>query len=249
VSDILRPPWAGPWISSSPIPEVPERAPLHLQAWVRLPNSWIEERGLTRFAWARGSGADNIAALMALMVIAHFANQETGAARLTWADICDYASLSRAKLSKGLDILAEQGLVHRRLDGRSQIQLANYNPERDWAKLPARGLYTKQRTIRAFKDFTLRSRAEMNALKIYLLMASRRDRKANAANLSYDKITLYAGIHHTHIRTAVSLLAAQNLIHVSSQPSALNEYGVSNQYRLAHLDTTRHEGTIGRHSL
>lgn len=248
MSDILRPPWAGPW-DPSLISEAPEREALHMQAWVRLPTAWIEDKGLTKFVWGRGSGADNIAALMALMVVAHFASQETGAARLTWTDICDRTTLSRAKLARGLDILAEHGLLHRGLDGRSRFQLANYNPDRDWAKLPARGMYTKQGVVRAFKDFKLRSRAELDALKIFLLMASRRDRKVNAANLSYEKISLYSGIHHTNIRTGVSLLAGQNLIHVSSQPSALNEYGVSNQYRLAHIDPSRHEGTIGRQSL
>jgi hypothetical protein len=158
-------------------------------------------------------------------------------------------SLSRAKLAKGLDILSAENLVVRGSDGRSRFQLANFNPDRNWAKFPARGLYNKQGVVRAFKDFKLRSRAELDALKIYFLLAARRDRKINAANLSYEKISLYCGVHHTHIRTAISLLAGQNLVHVSSQPSAQTEYGVSNQYRLAHIDTTRHEGTIGRHSL
>jgi hypothetical protein len=81
VSDILPwPPWAGPPL---PPPEETERPVLHLQSWVRLPSVWIEERGLTKFAWARGTGGDNIAALMALAVIAHHADQEAGACRLT----------------------------------------------------------------------------------------------------------------------------------------------------------------------
>ena len=68
-------------------------------------------------------------------------------------------------------------------------------------------------------------------------------------SLLSEKICLYSGIHHNHIRTAVSLLAGQNLVHVSSQPSTLNEFATANQYRLAHLDTTRHAGTIGRRGL
>jgi hypothetical protein len=248
MNEFLWPAWAGP----RPEPAVPEpldRDVLSLDLWVRLPNGWIEDKHLTKFAWARGSGADNVAALMALIAIAHLADQETGAARITWTDICDRTTLSRAKLGKGLDILQGHGLVHRALDGRSRFQLGNYNPEKGWVKIPARKLYNKQGVIRAFQDFKLRSRVELDALKILLLMASRRDRKTNAANLSYEKIALYTGIHQTLIRTAVSLLAAQNLLHVSSQPSAVNEYGISNQYRLAHIDTTYHEGTIGRRSL
>lgn len=244
MSDILQA-LAGP-VGPPTAPETPEREALHLQAWVRLPTGWIEDKGLINLAWARGSGADNIAALMALIVIAHLADQETGAARMTWTDICDRTTLSRAKLSKGLDILAGLNVVHRGLDGRSRFQLANYTPERNWAKIPARGLYTKQGVVRSFKDFKLRSRSELDALKIFLLMASRRDRKANAAILSYEKISLYTGIHHTHIRTAISLLAGQNMIHVSSQPSALSEYGVSNKYRLTHIEPTYHDGTAGR---
>jgi hypothetical protein len=238
------PPWAQPGSGIEP-----ERELSHLQAWVRLPTAWIEARGLLDFVWARGAGSDNIAALMTLAVIAHHANQETGSVRLTWDDLCDRTFLSRAKLSKGLDRLSGQKIILRKPDGRSRFQLVNFNPERDWAKFPARGLYTKQGVLRAFKDFKLRSRAELDALKLYFLFAARRDRKSNVANLSYEKIWFYSGVHPNFIRTAVSLLAGQALVHVSSQPSSLNDHGTSNQYRLTHIDPTRHPGTIGRHSL
>lgn len=235
-----RGPWAGP-----PDDHLVKVLPT-LQTWVRLPSAWIGEKGLYQFEWARGTGSDNIAALMALMVIAHHAEQETGKVRLTWEELCDRTSLSRAKISKGLDILSERGLISRGRDGRSRFQLANFNPAEGWAMLPSRGLYTRQGVVRAFNDFKLRSRAELDALKLYLLFAARRDRKLNAAVISYEKIWFYSGVHPNHIRTAISLLASQGLVHVSLQVSSQSEHGTANLYRLAHLETTRHLGTIGR---
>ena len=52
-----------------------------VREWVRLPSTWIEAGGLREFRWRPG-GADNVAALLALSVIAHNAD-DTGTARAT----------------------------------------------------------------------------------------------------------------------------------------------------------------------
>ena len=216
-----------------------------LKPWVKLPNGWIEDRGLREFRWAHGEGSDNVAALMRLTVISHHMDDETGVARLTYDLLCDMTSLSRAKMSAGLDVLTERGQVERELEGRSSYRLVGYNPAMGWAQFPADGLYDDG-TITAFRQLNLRLPVELDALKLYFLFASRRDRKTNMAKISYEKIEEYCGVAHNSIRRAISFLAAHGLVHIDHVPSATSEYGVASAYRLAHLNTRQHMGTRGR---
>jgi hypothetical protein len=220
----------------------------NLLPWVRFPSARIADGLLTTLTWSDG-GADAIAALMAFIVIAHHAHQESGSARLTWTQLSDATSLSRAKLGAGLFILSEFFLIERGTEGRSTFRLSDFNPQQGWAMLPARGLYGPSGSVTAFRDFTLRGKAELDALKVYLVLAARRTRNINATLLSYDKIHLYAGVHPTHIRRALSVLAATNLVHISTMPSEINQFGIANMYRLAHLEPRQHPGTVGRLSM
>ena len=188
----------------------------NLPPWVKLPSQWIEEGGLDAFRWAQAKGADNLAALMGLTVISHNVDPNSAIARLTYDELCDRTTLSRAKLSAGLNILSECKLIEREPLGRSSYRLANYNP------------------------------AEFDALKLYFLFASRRDRKTNMAKISYEKIEAYSGIDRNKIRRALSVLAANALVHIEMVPSKVSENGVAYAYRLAHLNTRRHMGTWGR---
>jgi hypothetical protein len=216
-----------------------------LMPWVKLPSRWIEREGLREFRWVRGEGSDNLAALMALAAICHQANDETGTVRLTYDSLCEATTLSRSKLSAGLNILVERGQLERGTDGRSSFRLAEYDPKSGWAQFPAAGLY-RDGIIYAFKHLHLRQPAELHALKLYFLFASRRDRRTNVAMITYEKIEDYSGVGHNGIRRALSWLAVQGLVHVERVPSSISDDGVANAYRLAHLETRRHMGTSGR---
>jgi len=182
---------------------------------------------------------------MSLTVISHHADAETGIARLTYDELCRMTALSRAKLSGGLGVLAERGLIEREPDGRSSYWMAGYDPTEGWAKFPARGLY-RYGTIAAFDEVKLRLPAELDALKLYFLFASRRDRATNMAKITYDRIEDYSGVARNGIRRALSVLAAHGLIHIEHVPSAISENGLAYAYRLAHLEPYRHMGTICR---
>jgi hypothetical protein len=216
-----------------------------LPLWVKLPSRWIEERGLRDFRWTRGEGANNLAGLMSLAVIAHHADADTGVARLTYDDVSAIASLSRAKLSAGLSLLAERNLVEPGPGGRSHYRLVGYQPASGWAKFPAAALYSNG-VVAMFASFHLRLRSELDALKLYFLLASRRDRNTGLTRISYDKIEEYAGIPRPGIVNARSVLAAHGLVRIEFMPSTVSEKGVASAYRLAYLDSYRHMGTIGR---
>jgi hypothetical protein len=85
-----------------------------------------------------------------------------------------------------------------------------------------------------------------NALKLYFLFAARRGNDNNLANISYDRITDYTGIERGRIKSAISVLAAQDLDHVEHTKSFRSEFGIANAYRLAFIQPRVHMGTFGR---
>jgi predicted transcriptional regulator len=217
-----------------------------MQDWVRLPSLWIENGGLQKLQWTRSevSGSDNAAALMVLAPIAHVAADD-GTAICTYDSLTLATGLSRAKVASGLSVLADLGVIDREPTGRSTFQLTNFGNGHSWSKLPARSLYSDGR-IRAFQHFTLRSMAELHALKLYYLFARRRSTQTNMAHISYDKIMEYTDIERHRIKAAISVLLNAGLLHVERTESQFNERGTANAYRLAHLDTYRHFGTRRR---
>lgn len=216
--------------------------------WVRLPSNWVQQRGLKAFKWeARGAGANQIAALMVLTVVAHNADQETGEARLTYDDFCAHTELSRAKVARGIAIVEERQLIKRpEYQGQSTFQLVDFDRGAGWAKFPAKSMYSGKHRIAAFADFRLRKAVELDALKLFFLFAARRDNNTNRANISYPTIEEYTAVPVARIKSATSFLASHSLIYIDHVPSQANEHGVANAYRVAGIDPRRHMGTLGR---
>ena len=219
-----------------------------LMDWVKLPTAWIDSKELVGLRWTPEQGADNVAALMLLIVLAHRADRDSGAAHLTYDQFCDATALSRAKVSSGLKVLEAMGLMQRKPSGRSSFHLANYDPQGGWGKLPAKRLYARgSNQVSFFSELSLRKPVELHALKLYLLFVARRDNSTNLANISYDKIEDYTGIERGRIKSGLSLLAANSLVHVERLPTMGGiDYAVSNAYRLVQLETHTHMGTVGR---
>jgi hypothetical protein len=210
--------------------------------WVRLPNGWIEAKGLRSIRW-NDKGAENVAGLMLLVAIAHRVDQDYGGGRVTYDELQKASGLSRTLIASGLQVLTDAGRIERL--GKSGLALAEFEPAANYAKLPVRKLYDGEEII-PFQDFTLRNRIELDALKLYLLFASRRDRHANLTNLTYDKIDAYSGVDRQRIKRAIDLLVVRNLVRVDQRPSRVSELGISHGYRLAGLDDYVHAGTRGR---
>ncbi|MEO7470248.1 MAG: helix-turn-helix domain-containing protein [Sphingobium limneticum] len=222
-----------------------------MQSWVKLPTAWILDDGLKAFRWEAQRGGPEVAALMLLAIIGHHAEATTGIAKISYDDMTDAAGISRALVSRALDVLIERELIARAPGGRGTWGLVNYDPALGWAKLPARGLYGGA-TVRAFQNFTLRHRNELFAMKLYFLFAAFRDNVSNCASISYDRIVERTGVPRDGIKAAISTLIINGLLYVENSPSwdARAATGQSspiyNRYRLTHLDSYRHAGTSGR---
>ena len=216
-----------------------------LLPWVMMPNEWINDGRLKQFSWNRAEGSNNVAALMVLAPMLHHAERTSGLGRLTYDGLELAASLSRHKISAALSVLESREIIEREPQGRSTYQIVNYNPAFGWAKFPAFRLY-RDGTITFFEELNLRKRVELDALKLWYFLAARRDNDVNLAKATYDQIAEATGIARERIKSGMSLLAANGLIHVEHIPSRHSEYGVANAYRLPQIDASRHMGTVGR---
>ncbi|MDX0439140.1 hypothetical protein GOD34_29015 [Sinorhizobium medicae] len=210
--------------------------------WVRFPTEWIEQKRLHEFVWRQGEGGSQIAALINLIAIAHRTDEE-GIARMTYDQIEFVTGMSRATVAAGLDILEKQDLLIREPEGQSTYKLANFKLHEGWAKLPAKGLYDRG-ALGFAQNFGKRSKGELFALKLYLLFVSRRDRKLNLAMLNYTSITEYTGLQRHQIRQGLSVLTLNGLVHVERLASWESNIGKANAYRLTHIDSYRHRGTM-----
>ena len=216
-------------------------------SWVKLPVAWIRDYGLADFKWAKGGGGREAAALMVLAAIAHHAPD--GVAKVSYDTLTEKLGISRALVSAGLNILVSRGIIERG-SRQSTYVLANYTANANWAKLPAKALYGGG-VLQCFKTFKLRSKVELDALKLYFLFAALRDNDLNAAQVGYDKIEAWTGVRREGIAAAISLLVVSNLIRVenaisTSASTSKGEAVTFNRYRLAHLDSYNHAGTSGR---
>lgn len=222
---------------------------MSMRKWVKLPSAWMEEGGLSHFKWRAETGASQTAALMVLMSVAHRADLASGLARITYDELTIATGISRTKVSDGLDLLSDRKLVIREPLGRSTYQLANYGDGHVWAALPAKPLYDSSGAIPMFDDFHLRKAAELDALKIYLAFAARRDSALNVTRITYHQINDYTGVHLGRIKRALGILNINGLITVESYERRDGQPGAAHGYRLSHLFPSRHAGSTGRASL
>ncbi len=218
-----------------------------IRSWAKLPSMWIEANGLLELRWADGDGSANAAALMVLTAIAHAADSRAGSAILTYNDFEHKLGISRTKIAAGLSVLEELKLLTRD-ERRSVYQMVGFPEEKagGWAKFPVRRMLSTDGTIRPFKDFTLRKRTELDALKLFFLFVARRSSTTNLAHLSYESIQERSGIDQSKIKPALSLLATHEMVYAEPQPRMEGGIGVSHAYRIVGVDPTIHAGTTNR---
>jgi len=211
-----------------------------LMPWVKFPAHWIESKGLQAFAWAGDNRSAETSALMCLVVIAHQADRATGTAKVTYDEFQVITSLSREKISDGLQLLCKRQIITRP-QPNSVYELQGYHEDVGWCKLPYKEMYS-QNKISMFHNFHLRKSAELDALKLFLLIATRRDIRQNITNISYEKIEEYSKIPKPRIKAAISHLTNEGLVYAES--SASNDgTRFYHGYRLRGIDRYNHAGT------
>jgi hypothetical protein len=223
-----------------------------------MPSFWLRDQSsllLPAMRWTGPQKADQIAALMLYMVLVHHANDkpnaispEIGTCSMTYTQLSDVTGLSRAKVAGGLKVLLSLGVILAVGAGRNNVfKITNFENRGGWGKLPAKGVYSKDlRKVEAFHAFHLRTKNELNALKVYLMIVALREDATNFAKVGYAKLSSYTGIHRNELKSAISLLINLNLVQVDSGASDVNQYATVNMYRPCHLEAYKHRGTVGR---
>ncbi len=200
-----------------------------MKEWAKMPSFWIRDKDNFPFPgmkWSGSKKSDQIAALMVYIILVHHAEQATGLCSLTYTKLSDISGLSRAKISGGINILKQLGVIDLIGQGRNNIyKIENFEMHSGWAKLPAQGLYNSNyEKIPAFHKFHLRSKNELNAIKIYLLIVALRNNALNYTKIGYERISEYTGIHRNEIRSALSLLINLRLLQVDTEDSDINQF-------------------------
>ena len=106
--------------------------------------------------------------------------------------------------------------------------------------------FVPRRSDRNIREFNLRKPVELNAWKLYFLFVAARNNATNLAHIGYDKIFEHTGVATNKIRHSISVFATVGLVYIEHVPSKQGMFGISNAYRLIHLDSYRHMGTTGR---
>lgn len=210
--------------------------------WGRFPSDWVSERRLRKLLW-KTYGPQAIAALRVYLALAHRLIEDDGVVKASYDEIEVAANLARQSVANGLDVLEELDLVERAAVGKGTYRFLDYDPERGWAQVPSRPLYLNG-GFRPFKDWTMRKKAELDALKLYLFIAAGRDTDFNETFTTYEKMRKATGIPDERITTGLSFLTVSGMIHAIEKERA--GLGVSRSYRMVGLDTRRHPGTVGR---
>lgn len=186
----------------------------HRDNWRKLPTWWIEQENcLINFRWrSGGGGANEIAALMCLILLVHTSESADKDVRITFDEFMEVLSLSRAKVTEGLKILIKRELITS--PAKSMYHVTGMGDKRPWGKLPCKSMYSASGGfIPMFKGFKLRTKHELNALKLLMLICSRTSTQSGRAQIGVQKIQEWSGIPKNDVKRASSLLIANGLLH------------------------------------
>lgn len=227
-----------------------------VKAWCRAPSESVTD-ALLLLRWPRRgerSAAAETAALMvyiALILMSDMESEEVPTraipslglpagtmtqtlqiARASYDALQQATGLSRTSIAAGITRLIELQMIqalgsHQK---RHYLIVEKGNAAR-WFKLPCMPIVRNQ-AIFPFASFTLRSRHELNALKLYLYLAARRSNHLQYTAVTYEKIFERTGISEREIRKASSLLVTSGLMRGVEREvdTARKVYGANHYY-------------------
>lgn len=143
--------------------------------------------------------------------------------------LANATSLSRSLIRQGLVRLTELGLI-RPIGSAQKRQYVIQWSGSSWFKLPCRAI-VRTGEIVPFGHFTMRSKRELHAMKLYLYLASIRDRAKSYSTATYETIHARTLIPERDIRRAIShLINAGLLRNVARAEAAEDESWGPNRY-------------------
>ncbi|MET3135457.1 hypothetical protein AAKU55_005767 [Oxalobacteraceae bacterium GrIS 1.11] len=198
---------------------------ISINPWAKMPTDWITDEKIKKFRFAE-DGSTATAALLLFFVLCQTSTEHVleenasmevvRVATLTYDDMEKWASLSRAKVALGLKRLLDLKMISRIGTNRAgAYKVEGFEKGKRWAKLPGQALLSPAKTqFLPFTRFMLRSRHEVNALKLHLYYASVRNKIHPHSEVSYETIFEKTGVAERDIPSANSLLLSTGLMHM-----------------------------------
>lgn len=184
--------------------------------------------GLTLFPY-KTCGVSTAALQLYIVLLSETNNDEAspsyGTVQISINDIENLTAMSRSAIVSGSERLESLGLVNVvRKKGVSNIyQIIGYD-RTPWGKLPAERFKADYVNGRTLRHISLRGKANLNALRLYLFIAASRDKKTGGACRTYHTITKQTGIRRNDIVAARSMLINLQLITIKhEEPSIKGE--------------------------
>lgn len=200
--------------------------------WVKVPTTGLVDV-LKEMRWQRQgstSAAQDVAALMVYVVLLFIREEE--AAKITYDQLQHATGLSRSLICQGLKRLESVDLILCSGSKQKRQYVFRSPTVPPWFKLPCRAVMTEDGVV-AFKTFTMRSKHELNAMKMYLYLASIRDREMLHSEVTYEKIYERLAIPERDIRRAINVLNTSGLLaRVNRVSDGENSLWGPNQYFL-----------------
>jgi hypothetical protein len=191
------------------------------------------------------SAASETAALMIYVALIFSSEMDAGPlpqqfSAASYNDLQVSTGLSRKLVANGLARLIQLDLISPIGSHQKRRYLVVWKGATGgWFKLPCQAIVREQK-IMPFDNFTLRSKHELHAMKLYLYLAARRRNELPYSVASYETIHARIGIPEKDIRKAISVLIAVGLmrsVHREHEVE-LNSYG-PNQYFLTGCERLR----------
>jgi len=217
--------------------------------WFKVPSKSVLE-ALPEMLWRpiqERSAASETAGLM--VYVALIFSSEIGESPLphglqlsdaSYDDLQVATGLSRKLVANGLARLIELALIEPIGSHQKRRYVIVWKGTTGgWFKLPCQAIAREQKII-PFANFTLRSKHELHAMKLYLYLAACRSNGRQDSLASYETIHDRIGIPEKDIRKAISVLIGVGLLRSvhREHEAELNSYG-PNQYFLTGCEKLR----------
>lgn len=207
--------------------------------WAKMPCTWQANADFHE-CFDGYSAGETIAAMKLYICICLRALNSTddpraGTCDKTLRELSALTGLSKPQVLRGTEVLKDLRLITVRVGRPNRYRLLRYNRCPNWTKLPSAYLFagSQGKEIRRLRGIPNRGTVAAAALRLYLYLASIRDRK-NKARVSYDRICEVLWVSRNTVSSAISLLVGNQLISVRGPGDSQEDMTVenSNQYWL-----------------
>jgi hypothetical protein len=203
-------------------------------SWAQIPSGWIRSKvkddgteetyPLAELIWSDHK-ASAIAAIFVLLAMALKLNLQnkknsnekqirTDTIGVTYDELRKMTGFARSAIARSLSLLEMFGAIATVKVGRAnRYQLIGLSQGGSWSQMPQTLLLkTGDLLVKSMP----RNRVTLNSMKIFLVIITLRNQKLNTTAIGYSAISKWTGVRRQDIPSALSVLAALNLVLVST---------------------------------